>query len=238
MDIEWLGLGTVRLGFVIDGVFILCHNFHHANLIASTYITTASLPLRYEIENTGATASNSTLKQICSSVFSEGGYELRGAQQAIGVPVTAPTDLAVAGTYYPLVSLRLKVSPDRLDAIVILTALSILGVTNNAAYNWRVVASGTTTGGTWTSAGANTSVEYNITGTGFTLGSGRILASGYTYGSNQGSTPVDILKEALFSFQLERNSFTSTPYEITLVAASSSAGADIYASMDWEEISR
>jgi hypothetical protein len=238
MDIEWLGLGTVRLGFVIDGVFILCHNFHHANLIASTYITTASLPLRYEIENTGATASNSTLKQICSSVFSEGGYELRGAQQAIGVPVTTPTDLAVAGTYYPLVSLRLKTSPDRLDAIVILTALSLLGVTNNAAYNWRVVASGTTTGGTWVSSGANTSVEYNITGTSFTLGSGRILASGYTYGSNQGATPVDILKEALFSFQLERNSFTSTPYELTLVAASGSAGADIYASMDWEEISR
>jgi hypothetical protein len=238
MDIEWLGLGTVRLGFVIDGVFILCHNFHHANLIASTYITTASLPLRYEIENTGATASNSTLKQICSSVFSEGGYELRGAQQAIGVPITTPTDLAVAGTYYPLVSLRLKTSPDRLDAIVILTALSLLGVTNNAAYNWRVVASGTTTGGTWVSSGANTSVEYNITGTSFTLGSGRILASGYTYGSNQGATPVDILKEALFSFQLERNSFTSTPYELTLVAASGSAGADIYASMDWEEISR
>ncbi len=238
LDIEWLGLGTVRLGFVIDGVFILCHNFHHANLIASTYITTASLPLRYEIENTGATASNSTLKQICSSVFSEGGYELRGAQQAIGVPVTTPTDLAVAGTYYPLVSLRLKTSPDRLDAIVILTALSLLGVTNNAAYNWRVVASGTTTGGTWVSSGANTSVEYNITGTSFTLGSGRILASGYTYGSNQGATPVDILKEALFSFQLERNSFTSTPYELTLVAASGSAGADIYASMDWEEISR
>ena len=46
MDIEWLGLGTVRLGFVIDGKFILCHQFHHANLITSTYITTASLPLR------------------------------------------------------------------------------------------------------------------------------------------------------------------------------------------------
>jgi len=43
-DIEWLGVGTVRLGFVIDGNFILCHKFNHANLIASTYITTASLP--------------------------------------------------------------------------------------------------------------------------------------------------------------------------------------------------
>ena len=238
MDIEWLGLGTVRLGFVIDGVFIHCHSFHHANLISSTYITTASLPLRYEIENTGTTGSSSTLKQVCSSVISEGGYELRGAQQAVGTPITTPTDLTTAGTYYPIISIRLKTSPDRLDAIVILTALSILGFTNNVAYNWRVVASGTTTGGTWTSASANSSVEYNITATNFTLGTGRVLASGFTFGSNQGPTPVDILKEALFSFQLERDSFTATPYELTLIAAASNNGADMYASMDWEEISR
>lgn len=238
MDIEWLGLGTVRLGFVIDGVFIHCHSFQHANLITSTYITTASLPLRYEIENTGTTGSSSTLKQVCSTVISEGGYELRGAQQAVGTPIATPKDLTTAGTYYPIISIRLKVSPDRLDAIVILTALSILGVTNNAAYNWRVVASGATTGGTWVSAAANSSVEYNITGTSFTQGTGRILASGFTSGSNQGSTPVDILKEALFSFQLERDSFTTTPYELTLVAASNTNGADMYASMDWEEVSR
>lgn len=238
MDIEWLGLGTVRLGFVINGVFIHCHSFHHANIITSTYITTASLPLRYEIENTGTTASNSTLKQVCSSVISEGGYELRGVQQAIGTPITTPTDLTTAGTYYPLASIRLKTSPNRLDAIVILTALSLIGTTNNATYNWRVVASGTTTGGTWVSAGTNSAVEYNITGTGFTQGTGRILASGYTIGANQGSTPVDILKEALFTFQLEREPFTSTPYELTLIAASDVSGADIHASLDWEEISR
>ena len=99
MDIEWLGEGTVRLGFVIDGNFILCHKFNHANYITSTYITTASLPLRYEITNTGVTASASTLKQVCSTVISEGGYELRGAQQAVGTPITAPRTFAVAGTY-------------------------------------------------------------------------------------------------------------------------------------------
>jgi hypothetical protein len=236
MDIEWLGLGSVRMGFVIDGKFIPCHVFHHANLISSTYISTASLPLRYEIENTGTTASNSTLKQVCSSVISEGGYELRGAQQAIQTPIDNPRDLTTAITYYPVASIRLKTSPNRLDAIIILTALSILGITNNANYSWRVVASGTTTGGTWTSAGADSSVEYNITGTSFT--GGRILASGFLNGSNQGSTPVDILKEALFSFQLERNAFTSTPFELTLAAAADTNGADIYASLDWEEISR
>lgn len=236
MDIEWLGLGSVRMGFIIDGRFIPCHVFHHANRIASTYISTGSLPLRYEIENTATTASNSTLKQVCSSVISEGGYELRGAQQAIQIPIGSPRDLTTALTYYPVISIRLKASPDRLDAIVILTALSILGITNNANYSWQVVASGTTTGGTWTSAGTDSAVEYNITGTSFT--GGRILASGFLNGSNQGSTPVDILKEALFTFQLERNIFTSTPFELTLVAAADTNGADIYASMDWEEISR
>lgn len=235
-DIEWLGLGTVRCGFVIDGQLIHCHSFHHANLLETTYMTTASLPLRYEIKNTAATSSNSTLKQVCSTVISEGGYELRGAQQAIETAIGAPRDLTTAGTYYPVISLRLKASPNRLDAIVILTALSLLAITNNANYNWKVVTGGTTTGGTWVDAGTNSAIEYNISGTSFA--GGRTMASGFLNGSNQGSSPVDILKEALFKFQLERNGLTLAPFELTLIAAADTNGADIYASMDWEEISR
>ena len=238
MDIEWLGLGTVRIGFVINGQMIHCHSFHHANFIASTYITTASLPLRYEIANTGVTTSSSTLKQVCSTVISEGGYELRGLQQAVGTPITAPYTLTVAGTFYPIISIRLKTTPDRLDAIVILTALSLMGVNNGISYNWQVRASGTTTGGTWTSAGDDSAVEYKLNGTGIT--GGRILASGFFNSANQGSPSIDILKEALFKFQLERNGLTGTPYELTVVVAASpiSSSEEVYAAMDWEEISR
>ena len=236
MDLEWLGLGTVRTGFIINGAFVPAHNFDHANLTTTTYITTASLPLRYEMTNTAATASASTLKQVCSTVISEGGYQLAGAQLSVGNPITSPTTLTTAGTYYPVVSLRLKSA--RLDAIAILTALSILGITNNANYNWRVVAGGTTTAGTWVSAGANSSVEYNLTGTAFTTGTGRVLASGFFQGSNQGSTSVDILKQALFAFQLERQPFTATAYELTLICASDANGHQVLASLDWEEISR
>jgi len=238
MDIEWLGLGTVRMGFVINGVMRHCHSFHHANLIQSTYITTASLPLRYEIANTGITTSSSTLKQVCSTVISEGGYELRGLQQAVGTPITSPYVLSAAGTFYPVISIRLKSSPDRLDAIVILTAVSLMGVNNGISYNWQMRASGTTTGGTWTSAGNDSSVEYKLNGTGIT--GGRILASGFFNSANQGSPNVDILKEALFKFQLERNGLTGTPYELTLVIAASpvSSSEEVYAAIDWEEISR
>jgi len=235
-DIEWLGVGTVRCGFVIDGELIHCHSFNHANFLTSTYISTASLPLRYEIKNTGATASNSVMKQICSTVISEGGYQLGGSQQSIETAIGSPRDLTTAGTYYPVISIRLKSSPNRLDAIVILTAISLMAITNNANYNWKVVTNGTTTGGSWVSAGIDSAVEYNITGTSFA--GGRTAASGFMNGSNQGSTPIDILKEALFKFQLDRNGITSTPFELTIIAATDTAGADLYASMDWEEISR
>jgi hypothetical protein len=236
MDVEWLGLGTVRIGFIINGKFIQCHAFNHANIITSTYITTASLPLRYEIENLGATASSSTLKQVCSTVISEGGYELRGKQNAIGTPVSAPYELTATGVKYPVVSIRLKASPNRLDAIVIPTATSILGVGNNGTFQWTLQQGATTSGGTWVSAGADSAIEYNLTGTSSSGGSP--LAKGYISSTTQSSVSLNILKEALFNFQLRRDGFTSTPEEFSLLVETKTAGDDVYSALDWEEISR
>lgn len=235
MDIEWLGVGDVRCGFVVDGALKPAHIFHNDNLNTLPYMTTASLPLRYEIKNTGTTSSNSTLRQICSSVQSEGGYELFGRQQAIQTPITSPVNLAVAGTYYPILSIQLKST--RLDAIVILTALSILGIGNNGRFNWQVISNGTLTSPSWTpSNGAGSAVEYDQSATGIT--GGRVLASGFLSATTQASQSVDILKAALFKFQLERNSLTGVPYPLTLAIASGVANDDVLASLDWEEISR
>jgi hypothetical protein len=236
IDIEWLGLGTVRTGFVLNGQLIHCHSFNHANLIESTYMTTASLPLRTEIVNLDTTSSSSTLKQVCSTVISEGGYELRGEQTHIGVPVGTPYDLTVASTFYPVISLRLKAS--RLDAVVILSELSILGITNNSRYNWQLIKGGSTGGGGWNGVSDDSAVEYNISGSSFSSVGAQIAAGGYTAGSVQGSNVIDIAKEELFKFQLERDGLTGTPAELTLIVASDTAGADVLASLDFEEISR
>ncbi len=74
MDFEWLGVGSVRCGFIINGQDIGCHTFNNANIISTTYMTTAILPITYAIDST-TVARNATLKQICSTVISEGGYE-------------------------------------------------------------------------------------------------------------------------------------------------------------------
>jgi hypothetical protein len=237
MDLEWLGVGSVRMGFVINGQFIVCHTFNHANIIASTYITTASLPLRYEIFNDDDTDSSSTLKQVCSTVISEGGYELRGKQQSIGTPITTPMTFAVAGTYYPVIGIRLQST--RLDAIVIATAVSLIGLGNGKNYQWRIMNGNVAiSGGSWVPAGGDSSVEYNRTGTSAT--GGRIIASGYVNSSNQASPSINILKEALFANQLERNGLTGTPYEFVIEMAIDTVGGTLgaYASIDWEEISR
>lgn len=234
IDVEWLGLGTVRCGFVIDGQLIHCHSFHHANLITSTYMTTASLPLRQEIKNLGVTASNSTMKQVCSTVISEGGYELRGTQQSVGTPITAAYSMATKGVYYPIVSIRLRSTA--MDAIAIMTALSILGTGNGINYNWQVIAGATVTTAAWTPAAVDSSVEYTITGTAIT--GGRVLASGFFNSSNQASPSVDILKEALFKFQLERNTMADTTTSLTLALSAGNDTTTCFGSMDWEEITR
>lgn len=82
LDMEWLGVGRVRCGFVVDGNFVHCHSFTHSNKVATgVYMTNPNLPIRYLISNDG-TGGAATLECLCSSVSSEGGYEFRGMQRA------------------------------------------------------------------------------------------------------------------------------------------------------------
>ena len=73
-DFEWLGVGCVRVGFVVDGNVFYCHQFNHANNITGVYMSTPNLPLRYQIENTGSGIASS-IECICCAVLSEGEIE-------------------------------------------------------------------------------------------------------------------------------------------------------------------
>jgi hypothetical protein len=236
-DIEWLGAGTNRLGFVIDGNFIHCHSFHHANGITGTYITTATLPIRYELTNTTAQASGSTMYQICSTVLSEGGYELRGTQQCISTPFNSEYTLTTANTYYPVVAIRLKSTA--LDACVVFSALGLIPQTSGENYNYRMI-NGTgvsVIGGSWVSAGPDSAVEYNLTGTGIT-GGGKILASGYFSSKTNIGGVINLNKKEILNTQLSRNTLTNTPHELILAVTASQNNSKVFGLVDWEEVSR
>ncbi len=229
-DMEWLGVGSVRCGFVINGQLIHCHTFHHANLDTDVYMTTACLPIRYEIENIAATSSSSTLKQICSTVISEGGYELRGRPFSIGS--TSLYDLATAGTFYPVQSLRLNT--DRLDAIVVPKNISLLGVGNNTRLHWKIVSDATITGGVWANVASDSSVQYN-TNTSATMTGGQTFVEGYVGINNQSGETIT-LDSGLFKFQLERNGLANTAKTFTLAVSGAANGDDALGAIMWEEI--
>jgi hypothetical protein len=90
----------------------------------------------------------------------------------------------------------------------------------------------------FTSAGTDSAVEYNMVANNVVTG-GIVMAQGYLSSDTQSAVPTDILKEALFKFQLERDSLNDTAgYPLTLTVAGVSDNLDVHGSMDWEEISR
>lgn len=230
-DIEWLGVGSVRCGFVINGSFVHCHTFHHANSVTGPYMTTACLPIRLEIENTGTTSVTNSLKQICSTVISEGGYRVSGITRSVGLTLGSERDMTVADTYYPVVAIRLK--NNRRDAIVLPSGIAIQGTTNGSSHvHYKLIKGPIVSGGSWVDYDtASSSVEYNITGTSFT--GGRTVTQGFASFSNQSAGTID-LKDSFFKFQLER---TFDSCETFLLAiGTSNAGDDVMGSMDWDEI--
>lgn len=242
IDVEWLGVGTVRAGFVIDGQYRLCHRFNHANISAGSagvdttlpYMTTACLPLRAEIENTGgASVSGSRMNVICSSVISEGGYELRGRQRSVGWSILdSQFTLATKNTLYPVVSIRLKTT--RLGAIVILQNVSLVSITGST-YRWAIISGASISGGgAWISAADDSSVEYKIDATS-TITDGIILRQGLFNASGPYSPDIT-LDSSVFRYQLERNTFTNTCVALTLAVSSDNANNKVIATMDFEEL--
>lgn len=235
IDIEWLGVGSVRMGFVIDGEFIHCHTFHHANRNTSpkgAYIQSACLPVRSEIENIGITASSSTYKQICTTVISEGGYALTGRSRSYSMPPSTSRVLTTAGTIYPLVSIRLDAN--NIGAIVVPSSVGILPI-DQGNYRYELVLGATINGANWMSAGSDSYVQYDAN-VSSTMSGGTSLISGYVTSTVQAGVSVINIGENLFKYQLERNSFTSTPTNLTLAIVSDKLRANVCGSISWDEI--
>ena len=198
MDFEWLGAGNVRCGFVLNGVFIVAHTFQNANQTGNTavYMTTAILPIRYEITNTGVTASSSTMKQICSTVISEGGYA-----QLIADSVARRTTIlgTIGTTFLPLISIRLNASSP--GAVVLLKAVQVLPTTIQN-YEVVLVKNSVLTGTSWVT-GTFQNVDYDVTATAMTVPTAvSIMQSDFVTSTSQGKNVLAASTGYNFDYQI------------------------------------
>jgi hypothetical protein len=196
-EYEWLGVGSVRVGFAIDGKFIIAHQFDHANLINSVYMTTATLPIRFEIMNKAETSSSSNMKQICTSVQSNGGYEKKTSASI----ARRSSFISSSGTdFVPLVSIRLK--PGRTDSVIIPYQINILSDSSTSVfYEIALIKNTTIIGGNW-SITSSPNVEQNNNST--SMSGGTIIKLEYTTSANRASVPLNVEEQYNWDLQLGR----------------------------------
>lgn len=197
-EYEWLGVGAVRCGFAHeDGNFHIAHQFEHANVLDSVYMTTASLPVRYEILNTGITTSTSTMKQICVSVQSNGGYEKKVASDV----ARQNSLVSISSTIFvPLVSIRLK--NGREDAIIIPSQINCLPDSSASVYyEVALIKNASISGGSWDSS-SSPNVEQNTTAS--SMSGGTVVRVEYISSANKASTPINDSTEYIWDLQLGR----------------------------------
>lgn len=163
IDFQWLGVGVVTFRIANgDGAVIDLHKFHNPNTLESVYMTTATLPIRYEVTNGGTLGSAGLMTGVCSSVVSSGGEEPPELEFAAGNSVIKTTTSA-AETH--LVSFRLKSTFNSLTNRMLILPKLFEMVSDLGSCQFMLYLNGTVTGGSWTSVGTNSGVEYNTTAT-------------------------------------------------------------------------
>lgn len=192
--IEWLGVGSVFCGFIIDGTYVLAHTFNHANDTTSTYMQSAQQSIRLEITNTGTT-TGATMKQICSSVISSGGYAPTNVQAFTGKELNYYT-MPTAGTYYNLVSLRLGPDGIAYNKVVYADVVNVL-TDSNQNLNWKAIVDPTfSSAPSW----SNVTTFTQSTASNVSITGGTVIASGYVVNKGEPATVTD----DIFALQLGR----------------------------------
>lgn len=224
IDYEWLGVGRVRFGFIIDGVIRYCHYSNNANVTTSVYMSTPNHPIRYEIISTGGTGA---MDHLCTSIISEGGVHPSGVLQSHSTGSTH-IDASAANTVYAVLGARLKTT--HLDATVIPMDFSMVSETADN-FRWILcinptIASTFTYGDLDNSACqiATGALANTISDTGF------IISQGY---SSTSSMSVD--KQFESSLRIG-SQIDGTRDEIVLAVMPLSANADIQAALNWREL--
>jgi hypothetical protein len=260
-QLEWLGVGRVQCGIIQAGRYLPYYTFNHVNSLVKPYIQMAKLPVRYEISGTGT--STNSMRMICGTVISEGGFSPAGKIFTYTNFLDALNPAIVKNILRPHViwGIRLTNSYPRNRTTLKLKDIQLALSDTTSIIAWQLLLNPTRMSlsvgtETWipyadTSSGffdpykADSSVEIvkpHVTGSNIDTyyNGGHVVASGFCIGKQQISAFLDI-NELIGQTPAGAN-ILGTPDILMLVgnvpgsAPSGSASPNIYVSAQWTEI--
>jgi hypothetical protein len=194
-------------------------------------MTTATLPIRYEITNTGVTSGSSTLKQICSSIVSEGGYE-QYSQSHIARRTTKLSTIGL--TFKPVVSIRLASSS--LGTVIVPGRMQLIPITSQN-YEIALFKNATLTSASWGAVSTDSNVEQDTSATALTGGS--IIQTDYLSSSGSGGNQV-LVDPAGYNWAIQLGVSLSNVSDILTLAIrtidSSTPSGDCYGAISFWDL--
>jgi len=229
IDIQWLGGGTISFGiFRPDGVEIVVHVIENGNATDRAWSKTGTLPMRYEVENTGVAVSSSEIKATTAVVRTEGDFRPNKRHFS----TVRSTNVSGTTTLKPIIGIRPKTlvgtQPNRVAIIPVRMSMytsaevTMIQLIKNPA---------TLTGESWTSANTESGTEYEISATAIT--GGTVLDTWFC--------PVGAMTEHFDAFDylgeyIRLDADGTTQDEYVLAAETVTGTSNIRGSLHWDEI--
>lgn len=237
IDRQWLGVGIVRMGVVLNGKPIYVHSFHD-RLYSRPYTHLGKLPIRWEIEKVagGATAT-ATAASICASANVMGTYLPYGAPFTLPLTATISTQ-RLDTTERPMLIIRLQQKYCR--ATVKLIAASFFSDQKGA---FCIYKNPTISGATFTYTAhpnSRSMIEYKTFGTGtgtapsYTISGGIPLISGYF--AQNSLTSLSSSVEDLIASTPFCSDIAGTPDTLVVTGYQLAANSDVVVNLRWLEI--
>ncbi len=242
IDMEWLGVGRVRFGFYAYGRIHYCHQITNINILTAPYTNSINLPISYSLHATNVSAGSGSIRQICSTVISEGGYNPTGkpftvsnSQENVDSPVTVPT------SEVPLLAIR-GGGVNYYHQDIIPTGISIIdtATNNNLLYRLRLYQDGNFGGSiTWSSVDNNNSVvQYAKSAaiTGFSTTNSKLLDQGYFYG--RGTIAFNGLGDVFNNLVLQLTANIDNTSDVLILTCQKIGqnSTEVYSTISWQEI--
>lgn len=235
IDLQWLGAGRIRLGFVVNGQAYYCHQFTSANVITTPYMSSGSQPLRFENFNTGTASGATTLGQVCSNVVYEGNIEPpRGQQFSVGNGVSQP---AVGTSLIPILTIQAATTgPNSVQNKGLIYYDDMTLLTSNDAFLWQLIFNATLTGASFNPVNASFSLA-NFDTAATVVSGGVVLDSGYLAGGANANASIANINQSLASeVVLVYSGLLNHQDTLTVAVQGLNGGGNVSATMTWLEL--
>lgn len=234
IDLEWLGVGQMRVGFDFGGALVYAHRFANSNIVTSVYMRTPNLPVRWEIVNTAAATGTPNMEAICCSVQSEGGANPLSVQRTVSRGATPVS--SVTTTLQSVLAIRLQSAYNRATVF----PLNGAAVTSDTGVNYygQLVLNPTLGGALTYTAVTNSAAEASTTSQ--TVAGGTVLAEFYGIAGapgKSGSASITTSSD-LNSVLALASDYAGVSDQLVLAVRTltGSSSNSFYAQLDWLEL--